>query len=133
MTVIEGIISRFVAGDNPGYPADTPASKKGLYYDQRTNMFICTYSDSVRVTVVSMLSFPRETARCNSIRNLLISFANLRVELVLNTDYKNPWDGSVTIMDRIGKWFSKLFVIWVCSRNEEGSCEYTKEDRVFQI
>ena len=66
MTVIEGIISRFVAGDNPGYPADTPASKKGLYYDQRTNMFICTYSDSVRVTVVSMLSFPRETARCKS-------------------------------------------------------------------
>ena len=51
MTVIEGIISRFVAGANPGYPADTPASKKGLYYDQRTNMFICPYSDSVRVTV----------------------------------------------------------------------------------
>jgi hypothetical protein len=59
VTVIEGIISRFVAGDNPGYPADTPASKKGLYYDQRTNMFICPYSDSERVTVVIMLSFPR--------------------------------------------------------------------------
>jgi hypothetical protein len=62
VTVIEGIISRFVAGDNPGYPADTPASKKGLYYDQRTNMFICPYSDSVRVTVVSMLSLSLETA-----------------------------------------------------------------------
>jgi hypothetical protein len=58
VTVIEGIVSRFVAGDNPGYPADTPASKKGLYYDQHTNMFICPYSDSVRVTVVSMLYFP---------------------------------------------------------------------------
>jgi hypothetical protein len=64
VTVIEGIIiiSRFVAGgdSNPGNPADTPASKKGLYYDhQRTNMFICPYSDSERVTVVIMLSFPR--------------------------------------------------------------------------